>query len=57
MENMGYCKWENTLAAFKECLEGFYENEELSGREAEAMEKLLSLAREFVEDSGGLDND
>jgi len=54
---MGYCKWRNTLAAFKECLEGFYEDEELSDKEAKAMKKLLSLAKEFVEDNGGLDND
>lgn len=42
--NMSYCKFENTLAALRECMEDIEnEREDLSDSEAEAKEKLMVL--------------
>jgi len=52
MSNMSYCRFENTLSDFRDCifaLEGLDEGEEpaLSRTEAQAAAKLLSLAAEL----------
>ncbi len=50
--NMGYCRFENTLAALRECVDYANENDlkDLSVSEQKCAEKLLKLCKEFADD-------
>lgn len=51
MENMGYCMFENTLAALRECDDALYSIslDDLSEREKRAAKQLLDLCRKMGE--------
>lgn len=58
MGNMSYCRFENTLISFRECVrysEEFDSSKEffesLSESEKVAARRLLKLCRQFVEDN------
>jgi hypothetical protein len=65
MQNMSYCRFENTVGALTECYDALKEDgvkkiqEEASHREAPHVIDLLQLCREIVEayDDGELDED
>ena len=54
--NMGYCQFENTLAALRECDEAMAESanplDELSESERKAAKRLLKLCREMADNYG-----
>ena len=54
--NMSYCRFENTLAALRECDSALAEQldpfDGLSDSEREAAKKLLNLCREMAENYG-----
>ncbi len=53
--NMAYCRFENTLAALKECDEALQCDEaleEMSCAEKEACSKLVKLCRRIADDYG-----
>lgn len=55
--NMSYCRFENTLAALRECRDaldgaGLDPFAELSDEEREAAQKLLKLCAELAENYG-----
>ncbi len=55
MQNMSYCKFENTLEALRECLIDIHleddEREERSDYESRARIELISLCREIAAES------
>ena len=54
--NMSYCRFENTLAALRECDEAMAEStnplDDLSDSERKAAQRLLKLCREMAENYG-----
>ena len=57
MYNMSYCRWENTLGAFKECIHSAQTGEELSSSyEVRAAKAMLSEMVDFLYDVGILDD-
>lgn len=54
--NMSYCRFENTLAALRECDEAMAESmnplDDLSDSEKAAAKRLLKLCREMSENYG-----
>ena len=48
MANMGYCRFQNTLADLRDCSNNF--DEAQSEEEIKAREKLLKLCRKMVAD-------
>ena len=58
MQNMSYCRFENTLAALRECEDALDENKDeygdplanLSAEEFEAAEQLIQLCRRIGKD-------
>jgi len=50
--NMGYCKFENTLADFEECESALRNNESLSQNEREAAKQMLLVAASLALDFG-----
>ena len=54
--NMSYCRFENTLAALRECDNAMAEScnplDELSDSEKQAAKRLLKLCREMAENYG-----
>jgi hypothetical protein len=52
MSNMSYCRFQNTLNDFRDCLQYVREFglQELSPEEAKAAERLRRLAFDFIED-------
>ena len=55
--NMSYCRFENTLAALRECDEAMAESvqdplDELSESERKAAKRLLKLCREMADNYG-----
>jgi hypothetical protein len=54
--NMSYCRFENTLAALRECDEAMAESmnplDDLSKSEKAAAKRLLKLCREMAENYG-----
>ena len=48
--NMDYCKFENTLAALKQCHESFDEIEDLNEYEIPARKKLIKLCCDIADD-------
>ena len=51
MSNMSYCRFENTARALEDCLDAImdYEFDEMSDREADGLQELLSLAQQITE--------
>ena len=47
MPNMSYCRFENTLAALRDCYENI-DNDDLSASEAKARDKLIEICRKIV---------
>lgn len=49
--NMSYCKFENTVAALKECWDNWdeHEPEELSEYEREAQARLIKLCKQIAD--------
>lgn len=45
-QSMGYCRWENTLAAMRECFE--HAEDQLSGSEAAARIAVVNTAAELL---------
>ena len=54
MINMSYCRFENTLAAMRECYEEI-EAEDLSFEEKQARKKLIALCRAIADSEEGED--
>jgi len=50
MENMAYCRWENTLAALRECQDSL--TDDLYGIESASRMALISVAAEMLERLG-----
>lgn len=53
MANMSYCRFQNTIASFKECLNELEDSDtfkdmDLSGDEENAMYRLATLARLYL---------
>lgn len=48
MGNMGYCRFENTLADLGDCADHLYDD--LVGSEKRARRELMELARQMVSD-------
>lgn len=46
--NMGYCRFENTLGALRECMD--YWDDPQSEEEQKAKAKLINLCREIADD-------
>ena len=46
--NMDYCKFENTVMAVEQCLEG-WNNQDMSAREQDAKSRLYELCQYIVE--------
>lgn len=51
MANMGYCRFQNTLADLRDCLEHW--DDEVSADEAKARERLLRLCNTIGQDYEG----
>lgn len=49
MINMGYCKFENTLYALRECLDHIEDGEETSESEIECAKRLYETCKEFID--------
>tara|TARA_R100000458_G_C8073724_1_gene111400 strand:+ start:191 stop:394 length:204 start_codon:yes stop_codon:yes gene_type:complete len=51
MGNMSYCRFENTARDLEDCLDAImdYEFDEMSDREADGLQELLSLAQQITE--------
>lgn len=49
MINMGYCKFENTLYALRECLDHIEDREETSESEIECAKHLYETCKEFID--------
>ena len=47
---MDYCKFENTLAALKQCVNGW--NEDLEGSEATAKQRMIELTIDLLNSEG-----
>lgn len=65
MANMGYCKFENTLDALRDCLCHIEDGEETSQSEIECAKSLYEACKEFIDkcvdygirrDDGGYEN-
>lgn len=54
MSNMSYCRFQNTVQDFQDCLDNIYEDD-LSKDERRARIRLIKLAYEMVQDF--LDNE
>lgn len=54
MGNMGYCRFENTVASLLDCIDNWYRVN--SESEREAREELVELCKEIVEDYGEEDD-
>lgn len=52
MANMSYCRFENTLADMKDCLEHIHDeiDVELNPDEHEAREEMLEIAKRIVDE-------
>ena len=48
MSNMSYCRFQNTVGDFRDCLEAISDREELSGDEKHSAKRLYELAQMFV---------
>lgn len=48
--NMDYCKFENTLAALRQCADGW--DEEVKGSEAKAKQKMIELMIDLLNEEG-----
>ncbi len=49
MINMGYCKFENTLDALRECIDHIEDGEETSPSEIECAKSLYEACKEFID--------
>lgn len=56
MSNMSYCRFENTLSDFKDCLESLESDglDDLSDTEEEAAEALADAARKYLKEYDSL---
>lgn len=51
-QNMSYCRFQNTLAALRECEDDFGSPEDLSAEERRARNQMLVLMKGLVADYG-----
>lgn len=49
MINMGYCKFENTLYALRECLDHIEDGKETSESEIDNAKSLYETCKEFID--------
>ncbi|MCA1800577.1 MAG: hypothetical protein LC687_04065 [Actinobacteria bacterium] len=54
MANMSYCRFENTLADLRDCIENF-EDDQLSTSEFNAREEMIELCMEIAEEYADAD--
>ena len=51
-QNMSYCRYQNTLAALRECEDDFDYPDDLSDEESMARDRLIELMAELVHNYG-----
>lgn len=50
MANMSYCRFRNTLADFRDCLDSIHDVDEDNDDEIRARARLAELAREYIDE-------
>ena len=53
MANMGYCRFQNTLADLRDCMEAM-DDPDISADESRARQRLIALCTEIAEDYGNI---
>lgn len=49
---MGYCRFQNTVADLRECLDAIRNEEDLSPEESKAKDRMLRICADILEASG-----
>jgi hypothetical protein len=52
MANMSYCRFQNTAKDLDDCLENFYEADDLSEEESSARKWIIKMAIQIADDCG-----